>query len=191
MFNLYEEINMQLYAIGIYEREPPHSRISIAQKDKSLFASNDLEKFEKSTLPRLPADMAVNGVYSLAVDNEMHYVQARENMLLVISSRSKLLEIECNHLFKNIYHIHKRPEAVKRTLDHVLANPIGFIGRDLLVERVSESLGDLKIVMLDNIEKVLARGERINELEAKTIKLEADAQKFHKSAKNLNRCCRF
>lgn len=191
MFKLYKEINMHLYAIGIYERQPPYQRISVAQRDKSLFASNDLEKFEKLTQPRLPTDMAVNGVYSLAVDNEMHYVQARENVLLVISSRSKLIGIECNHLFKNIYHIYKRPEAVRKTLDHVLANPIGFIGKDLLVEGVSESLDDLKIVMLGNINKVLARGERIDELEAKTIMLEADAQKFHKSAKNLNRCCRF
>ena len=51
--------------------------------------------------------------------------------------------------------------------------------------KVKNQIEDVKGVMVENIEKVLARGEKIELLVDKTEQLNQSAKKFHKASKSL------
>lgn len=64
-----------------------------------------------------------------------------------------------------------------------------FSGRegDADVEQMQNQLGQIKSVMVDNIEKVLDRGEKINLLVDKTDNLHQQAFKFSKASTHFKR----
>lgn len=58
------------------------------------------------------------------------------------------------------------------------------------IERLSQQVEEVKDVMLENIDKAIARGESLNDLADKTDQLHMSAFYFNKSARKLNnRCC--
>jgi synaptobrevin family protein YKT6 len=56
--------------------------------------------------------------------------------------------------------------------------------------KIEKTLDEVKIVMVDNIEKVLQRGEKLNILMEKSQDLSTHAKLFQKKSKNLNACCK-
>ena len=183
---------MHLYAIAIYTSSESHEfkRIAYSQKDKSLFAKNELENFEKITLPALSKKLQEQTIYFRQVEDEYHYVKAEEGRVTAIATRGKLTTEECGHLFKNINHVYTRPDVVKTTLDTIIANPLGYTGRDLLIGRLSDSLEEVKVIMMENIDKALERGENLEKLKERSQALADATIKFEKSSKRLNSCCR-
>ena len=183
---------MHLYAIAIYTSSETHEfkRMAYSQKDKAFFAKNELEKLEKITLPSLSEKLREQTIYCRRVEDEYHYVKAEEGRVTAISTRGKLTTEECGHLFKNINHVYTRPGVVKTTLDSIIANPLGYTGRDLLIGRLSDSLEEVKVIMMENIDKALARGENLEKLKEKSGALAEASIKFEKSSKHLNSCCR-
>jgi len=59
---------------------------------------------------------------------------------------------------------------------------------DKLLE-VKQKLEEITVIMYENIEKVLERGERLDDLVAKTEDLDAAAKLFFKDTKKVNSCC--
>jgi len=60
-------------------------------------------------------------------------------------------------------------------------------GQDQRLNQIRNQLGEVKDAMLQNIDKVLLRGEKIELLVDKSEVLEQNAFKFHRGAKNLKR----
>lgn len=57
------------------------------------------------------------------------------------------------------------------------------------ITKVKKELDDIKGVMLDNIEKLLSRGETIDSLVDKSDELSTSAKMFYKTARKNNSCC--
>ncbi len=55
--------------------------------------------------------------------------------------------------------------------------------------KIKQSIESAKIVMLDTIEKVLMRNEKIDELVGKSQELSADSKIFYKETKKMNSWC--
>jgi vesicle-associated membrane protein 7 len=62
---------------------------------------------------------------------------------------------------------------------------------DERIAMIQDQIGDIKLIMEDNISKVLSRGEQIEMLVDKSQQMEMSATKFHSSSKKLRRrmCC--
>jgi synaptobrevin family protein YKT6 len=56
--------------------------------------------------------------------------------------------------------------------------------------RVQQTLDDVKNVMHKNIEELLERGERLDDLVIKSTKLSDTSKLFYKQAKKQNQCCK-
>ena len=57
------------------------------------------------------------------------------------------------------------------------------------IMQIQQQLDETKIVMHQTIESVLARGEKIDELVAKSDGLSSQSKMFYKQAKTTNSCC--
>jgi hypothetical protein len=89
--------------------------------------------------------------------------------------------------------IHKQKADSKHTLDTFADNPIAYTGSgsDVFFERINETIAAVKDQMQQNLNKVIERGEKLEVLKDKAIKLEANALTFKKQAAKLNSCCRW
>ncbi len=56
--------------------------------------------------------------------------------------------------------------------------------------KIKQEMNETQIIMLDSIDKLLARGEKIEDLMEKSEKLSDQSFVFKKKAKDLNSCCR-
>jgi hypothetical protein len=184
-----------LYAVAIYTSPQDSSeefkKIQFSQLNKSrLFPSNDLKSLEEMTLKRLPKPLEAI-IYHVRIEDELHYVKrGNNNTVLAIVSRKDLDEKELSYLFGNIEHTQHADRATKLkiSLDLIIQNPLGYIGRDALTGRINDDIEKIKGKMRENIELAIRNRESIDELTKKTIILEESAGDFHKKAKELNSC---
>lgn len=168
-----------LNAIGVYVQDITKEdfklkKTKFAQQDKSgfLFYSNQLENIDSVLFKSaFPSAMQPKKVYPIESKNEYCYLyfSTKTNAFLAISSKKPLDPIEQRYLFNNIEHIVKTDSKVKLTLEDIIANPLRFTGRDLLIGRINDIVGkEIPAIMLDNIDKVLQRGEKIEDTLDKT-----------------------
>lgn len=57
------------------------------------------------------------------------------------------------------------------------------------ISKIQKDLDETREVMVQNIEKVIARGEKLDDLLDKTNDLSESSKVFAKRAKNMNSCC--
>lgn len=55
--------------------------------------------------------------------------------------------------------------------------------------RLQDDLDETKVVLHETIEKVLERGEKLDDLVEKSEGLSAQSKMFYKQARKMNRCC--
>ncbi|ODN01683.1 Synaptobrevin YKT6 [Orchesella cincta] len=84
------------------------------------------------------------------------------------------------------------PEALDayRDLDQTLQRYQNPREADALT-RIQTELDETKIIMHNTIEAVLERGEKLDDLVAKSDNLSAQSKMFYKTAKKTNSCCNF
>ena len=59
------------------------------------------------------------------------------------------------------------------------------------IEQITKTLDEMKIIMNDNIEKIIKRGEDLDTLSVKASNLSDHAKIYKKKAHDYNKCCRF
>ena len=132
------------------------------------------------------------GYYKVEGVDEHHYFKRIEdvNLVMAICSRKWLERAELNNLFANIKDAHMGKSKLQTTLKNIIDNPMGYTRPpvDLKIDRTLKNLDEIKVVMLENIDKVLERGEKIHDLMGKTDILLEDSIKLNKGARKLNRC---
>lgn len=185
-----------LSAIAIYDitNDTPTANIYLrnnyAEKDKlTLFTASPLSYLEKSILPKL--DCTNNGkLFDCILNDEIRYYvckQSEDSFLMAICSERELQGTEVYHLFANMRHAHLRPHVV--TLKQIISNPLGYTGKDKFLDKTQSEIEEVKSIMLSNIDKVLSRQEKLEELIAATTKLELESRKFRSQAEKLNKPC--
>lgn len=59
------------------------------------------------------------------------------------------------------------------------------------ISRLENDLDETKVILHDTIEKMLERGEKLDDLVAKSDDLSAQSKLFYKSARKTNQCCSY
>ncbi|GEM_PF-3640527 len=201
---IYSYDENQITDLGIFKR------IDFSQQStvKSIFQFNLLEDLEKKTLPKIAGKMhadvntaadaaaktkTVTGSVMWRQENdEHHYLDTihGEKILIAICSKKKLYAFELFNLFANIKHVYYRPEKVKTSLADIIANPVGYIGRDMLIAKVHQTNSEVIPLALKAVDKMLERGEDITVTVSKTIQLQDNANIYFEKTKTLKkRCC--
>jgi hypothetical protein len=188
--------SVMLNAIAIYHYETnpeqPPKRLTVAQQDKSLFASNQLASLETNSMPKVLSLLGQAAVILLQVNNEFHYFSEcqSDQYILAICSKKRLESSEIYYLFENMRHVLYRSQSVKFSLADIVGNPLGYTGKSGLITTIQSQTDDAKKNMLVVLERTLNRGENIEELLPKAIQLKDDADIHLRMAKKRNRCCK-
>ncbi|XWV24651.1 hypothetical protein QJ856_gp1133 [Tupanvirus deep ocean] len=64
-----------------------------------------------------------------------------------------------------------------------------YISTELKCKQIQKELDDIKYIMVDNIDSLLKRGEKMDDLVLRTQYLSNESKKFYDRTKKLNRCC--
>ena len=162
--------------------------IKIAPESNAFnFFQDDQKKFKETILPSFPLDISSDQISYFEIEREYFYARKmQDSNVVIVSSKNKLEIKELAHLFVNISHVQQG--RLRQSLNDIVINPIGFIGRDLYTNKILEDVQELKNIMMEVINKVLERGEKIEILGAKTTELVQLSDTFKKKSSELNRC---
>jgi hypothetical protein len=112
--------------------------------------------------------------------------------VMVICSKGKIGDEEAINLFRNIQYAVLQPASSGVTLAKIIDHPLDYTGKkDYLVESTLEQALDLKDEALVLIDKMLERGEKIEDLNLVTIELCLNTQRFQRESKQLNSYCSY
>jgi hypothetical protein len=187
-----------LIAIAIYkidQQKAAFQRIKLApQLPKSyteFFSANPLDEIEKDIIPQFYLSFLPNKIYYFQSNEKHCYIKAltEKSEISLILSKKEIDISEAIHLFNNIDTVHNKP-SVKTTLDDIFKNPYSYAGKDILIAEISKDLEEIKNITLENINKLINRGELIEDLQERTKKLVVESAVFRDDAKKLNRCCK-
>jgi len=129
----------------------------------------------------------------LTENNKYYYIMITSINYDVKLSRIILCEVASE--FKKIMEKHKIPKYVFKDMDlqdKKLAIIIDKYKDDVTnekIDKIKENLNDLTEIMKNNIDKIVVRDFKINELLKKTDNVSKQADEFKKSAAKLNSCC--
>lgn len=149
------------------DREKPKEKEERAPKRSSSFAR------EQAAPPPPPARAAgIDDAFLAKMDSFVEDAPAPELI--------EMLEAESKELAADFFY-DKMDEAQDERLDQVLL--------PMEMERsradISQNVDDIKMIMQENIEKVLERGESLEALVSRSDELELDAQQFRRKAAEI------
>jgi len=64
-----------------------------------------------------------------------------------------------------------------------------LIRTDAKIQKIQQELSEITYVMINNIDALLAREEKLDDLVNKTAHLSEESKTFYHKTKNMNRCC--
>lgn len=161
---------------------------------EGVFAFNALAHFEEYTLQNMDDSEQFHfNMVKICDRREFHYIkkttdETKKDVLIVIVSRKLLERSEVYYLIHNIAHVHFHPN-LHITLQDILTNPLGYIGRDALVTSVQQKLDAAKEEALKALDAIIERGLKIEESKYKTEQLVRESRSFHIEAKKVNSGC--
>lgn len=89
-----------------------------------------------------------------------------------------------NHLVCLAYEINKNG------LKQNIKENFNYISGEMKIRQIENEIQEIKLTMIDNIDKVMNRGEKLEDLLQKTQYLQAESKKMLEGSKALNsRCC--
>ncbi|VEG92060.1 hypothetical protein [Legionella spiritensis] len=145
----------------------------------TLFARKALGKWKKD-IDDFVRQMQPGFCHCLYLDGYYIYGQKLGDKACVIVCDTELTIEQMRYLAYYLLNIGVDRETVAAHMEKYT--------RDEKVEQVKQELGEVKKIMIDNIDKVLERGERIEDLIKRTEGLADTSFLFHKKAKELNSC---
>jgi len=202
---------MHVRAVAIYEKNERGAYVvkeSIEKED-----TTSLNRFGKSCLRGFLSQVKLNRTdidnskYNLThhiwddASNTHFYVQLNSGTkhILLLASMRELERNESEFLLANINYVDQESdlEDVKEGLKNIMRNPMGYRARGtrfnfFKVDSVREEIGAVTDVMKKNIELVLERGERLEELVEATDMLAESSRQFRRGAEDLKdnmTCC--
>ena len=125
-------------------------------------------------------------LYILNVDNLKDYriaIYIDKNIVMLIGHTLFLHEGKKNTIIGII-----RNSIIIDNLDNYLLEINSNLKEDKF-DKINEHINDAKDIMIENIEKIILREEKLQDLLEKTKNLSSTSKSFLKKAKNLNKCC--
>lgn len=129
------------------------------------------------------------GYHKLKISGQaVYYMQVTQDHLYAVAVDVELTEVQKRHLFAHIVQAKQ-----KNDLENILKDPESAT-TDIGMQKIAaiqKELNETKDIMLENIDKVLLRGEKVEDLVQRTDELKRTAGDFEWSAtrlKNKQRC---
>src|SRR5690349_21119375 len=156
----------------------------------SVSDTQELQKLAQQSPQQSILNLASQLKLSASQSEQLHKLskQASHQLVLVMNSRSELEDTEAHYLFINMLHAYIRPVIANVTLQKIIDNPMGYTGKDCNLARIKQDLEETKKIMIENIDKIIERGEKLERLNDTTIRLQQASQAFEEEAKKLNSC---
>ncbi|GAW82316.1 VAMP-like protein YKT62 [Plasmodium gonderi] len=107
----------------------------------------------------------------------------------LIDNAQKLFQKKCRGRYENITQDLKEGTLFANELNELLTQYQNPSEADKL-SRVQKDLDEVKDVMLKNIEDLLQRGEKLDDLMKKSQDLSNSSYQFYRQAKKNNQCCK-
>lgn len=178
-----------LLAIAIYcSNDVNKPYIFKAAVKKTSFLSYDpLPALEKTSLTdALEKGMEANKIYHYTDNNEHHYLrhEANDHIRVMVSAR-KLTRNEQLYLFHNSKSV---------PLDKIIQQPDLYATKNASrakIDAVQAKLDETKGILLQTIDRVVERGEKLEALEEKAFELKLTSEGFNEETRKLNRCCSY
>jgi len=181
-----------LRGIAVYDIQGKNlKRIASAPTNKfTLFDPDPFKGFEEDWKDLNTDNFNILYRILKAKDNFYYFSRLPDTSQLVcVASRKQLYDDEPFYLIHNITQIFQG-RVQGYTLEAVCKNPLNYIGKDIRYNRIYQALEDTKKALIEEvIPAITERGEKLNELENKTIRLAEDANEFRDRAKKMNKCC--
>ena len=118
------------------------------------------------------------------LDSDDYPINSLNRLLLqLLNDYIKMYSISIKHVYKDF--TLEYPDLFEKIVSFQEPEKIDKI------LAINNAIDETKVIMLKNIEKVLARGHDIDELVKKSHDLSISSKKFYKQAKKMNRCCFF
>ena len=121
-----------------------------------------------------------------AIKNYTFYLYKSKQIsifFVIDESDNKIDQLKLKSLCRDI-------DNLKRSYNEIFDKFNELLNHDIIPE-INEKIGEIKEIMLNNIDNIIQRGESLESLEKKSDELVSSAIRMKKKAKKLNSCCRF
>jgi synaptobrevin family protein YKT6 len=176
---------MKLYAVIIYTKNYVLRYSNYNLESFSFFESFILKQKIETVTKEIIQQIPTNNIYQINQtigDKEfVIYGSSYNDYSVVITDKdypsyvaSKLLQLlnsSTNPDFDKLFDIYQNPSNIDK----------------LII--IKKELEDSKIIIYDSIDKLIDRGEKMDELMNKTESLVRDSESFRVEAKKMNECC--
>jgi len=176
----------QIFSEYHLERFPYFSRFSIRStiSDLSKTIKDDVP-YEQMIEIEVPNVLNVKGFLYLKKINIRGIQYVRKIILITDSSYDVGI---CYSLIRKLVYSDEgeATHIIKNTMD--IANPSGNKSSDD-IRSINKNLNETTVIIKRSIESLLERGDKLEELSAKSEQLMKDSAGFKKDTSYLNRCC--
>src|SRR3990167_3478312 len=171
---------MQIFCAVLYMA---NNQVLSASIDGSWWSFNAYEKNIRNHFPRV-AELIKNqiGIHMLKWDKGFYYAFVFENKTAVLA----LDQTISDHAAYSIYQ-HLQPITHVKELQTFISEPDEAIQSK--ADKIEAELKEVKNIALNNINKILERGEKIESLVSQTSDLANQTVEFKKKSDHLNRTC--
>lgn len=177
---------MKLYALLVYD-----------EKQKLVYKNYNLEDFLIFYRPKIKEtieEFSREIIKNVKKDSRYKINQKNEDFDIVIygSTFSKyyIAITDPKYPQRTAFTLINTINTIKNTAD--LDNLFETYQNPQTTDKVSliqQEMDDVKVILLDSIEKLLERGESMDDLLNRTYELNIDSDIFKRKAKDLNSCC--
>lgn len=156
----------------------------------SYIFRNSLEKFIIASAKEL-IDRIDNKAGNMNIDFQPDINYDKSIIVVGTKSESNIcliygLNVDYNHHIL----ISLSKKIIKDGLKKTIAENFNYLKpQDIQICNIMNDLDETKNIMIDNIDKLLERGENLETLVERTKYLSDDSKQFYKRAKKLNSCC--
>lgn len=194
-----------LIAIGIYQisldektQQPSFNNLQTVPPIKTGFHTFDgLANFREHTLQKLDLSNDYDcNVISVDGRAEYHYTKKTSDGLLIVIASKTMIDCsrerpELYRLQRNIELAYRYPERTRTSLQDILENMPGYIGRDILLDGIQASAQETMETALEALDKLIERYGKLELLQERTAALEKTTKTFKIKTEELNRwqCC--
>jgi synaptobrevin family protein YKT6 len=179
---------MKIYSIIVFlKKEDANLTIhksSFYLKDVSFFIRSNVKEF-LTFLSKTVATNAKNQKLRIVEKEHAIYIDSDNEYIYVIATD---LEYNMRAAFSIMSELSKEINDKNFDLDKTIEKYQNPEETDKIL-KIQKMIDQSKIVMLDNIDKVLARGEKIDDLIVKSSDLSMSSKEFYKEAKKANSWC--
>lgn len=168
---------------GIYLKTAMNEHFMADLSHFNYFARSKISDFMRASLKEIDARTDTDSIIDLELGTKY---------------RVYLVGVKINHVTSLIFTLeppsHQHLISLARII--ILAGPketieenFEYISSEMKIKAILDEIEELKLVMINNIDLLLKRGEKLDDLVERSQYLSDKSKEFYKRSKKMNKCC--